>query len=782
MARSRDVVAFFFLGGMLLLLSSSARCAETAIVGIVLNEENKGEFFVKITGSGDFLVLRDDLLAIGFRELDGDVTLVDGEPYVSLRSIGGVTFVLDEKTLVLRVTALPALLPRRTIDFTSQRQPKVYYPRDNAGFLNYGIHYAAGPSFELQSFDVTNTAGARAGDFLFLSDSTFRKTPGEGRFTRLLSSLTYDRRQDLQRIVGGDFFASSGDLGNGVNLGGISVSKVFRIDPYFIRNPLADFSGLAAFPSEVEVYLDGNRIRTEKISPGEFQLRNLSSYDGAGVVTVVIKDPFGKEQRIAYPYYFTETLLRKGLHEYSYNAGVLRREFGSRSNEYGGPAFSVFHRYGFDDSLTLGFRGEGDRDGMNAGITTTFRSGMPGVTNASLAGSLAKGARSGAAALVNHAYQDRSFSARVSLRAFSREYATAGSETTERTWYETGAGAGYGNREFGFLSFSADVTKKYVGANRRTASLSYSRNVTPSTSVLLTCRNVRETESANEVFLGLTWYPWPDYSGSASYQRNGGTDTERIQAQKNQPVGEGVGFRGTFERRDAATGSSTLANPFVQYNGKHGIYSAEYLGEYGGAGNDVETLRLSASGGVAYVGGTAGFSRPIQDSFGLVTVGGLEGVRVYRNNQEIGRTDGKGKVFVPNLGSYYENQVSVGDRDIPIDYSIPEVTKYVSPPLRSGSVIPFEVRKFQAVTGTLHVQSGDKVAPAEYYEVKIRVGDREIAFPTGKGGEFYMENVPPGMHVAVVEIPGNPCSFGLTVPETDEMIVDLGKVICENGR
>jgi len=155
---------------------------------------------------------------------------------------------------------------------------------------------------------------------------------------------------------------------------------------------------------------------------------------------------------------------------------------------------------------------------------------------------------------------------------------------------------------------------------------------------------------------------------------------------------------------------------------------------------------------------------------------------VYLNNQEIGRTDEKGRVFIPNLGSYYENQVSIGDRDIPIDYSLSEVAKFVSPPLRSGSVIPFEVRKFQAVTGTLHVQSGEKVSPGEYLEVMMGVGEREISFPTGKGGEFYLENIPPGSHRASVRIPDRPCSFDLVVPESDEMIVDLGEVTCEGIR
>lgn len=767
---------------MLILMPFLARAMDTAIVGVVLNEESKGEFFVRLAGENDFLIREEDLRSMGFRKFAGDVALVEGEPHISLRSIGGVTFEFDEKTITLRITAPPAMLPKRTIDLAPQRQAKVYYPRDSGGFLNYGINYSAGRSFSFQSLDVTNTVGGRVGDFLLLSDSTFQKTPDDAKFIRLMSSLTCDRRPELTRAVAGDFFASSGDLGNSLNLGGVSFSKIFRIDPYFIRYPLADFSGLVAFPSDAEIYIDGSRIRTEKLSPGEFAIRNLSSYDGAGVVTVVIKDPFGTEQRIAYPYYFTETLLKKKLHEYSYNAGFLREEFGSRSSRYGGPAFSGFHRYGATDSLTLGFRGEGDRDGMNMGPTATYRIGLPGVVTASLAGSLARGGSTGAAGLVNYIYQDRRFSARASLRGYTKEYEIAGDPGTEGIRYEAGAGASCTSRESGSLSFNGGVTKKYAGTNRKTASISYSRNLTRKATAFLTYRNVREETSTDEVFLGLTYYPWPDHSASAAYERSDGTDTERIQVQKSQPAGEGYGYRGTFERTDSPTGSSNLVNPFLQLNGKYGIYSAEYLGEYRDGGGDTESYRLSASGGVAYVAGTFGFSRPIADSFGLVTAGGLEGVRVYLNNQEIGRTDRKGRVFVPNLGSYYENQVSLGDRDIPIDYSLPKVVKFVSPPLRSGSLISFEVRKIQAFTGFLHVQSGEKVSPAEYREVTMEVGEQEISFPTGRGGEFYLENIPPGRHRVSVRLPERPCSFYLVVPESDEMIVDLGEVTCEGSR
>jgi outer membrane usher protein FimD/PapC len=386
----------------------------------------------------------------------------------------------------------------------------------------------------------------------------------------------------------GDLFAASGDLGAGVNLGGVSFSKVFRIDPYFYRYPLASLSGQLSMPSEVEVYLDGMRVRTERLSPGEFELRNLSHSAGASVVTVVVRDPFGTERRIDYPFYFTDALLRKGLHEYSYNAGFLRHEFGAASNRYGDAAFSAFHRYGLTDAVTIGGRSEGGGGAVNIGPEAAVRLGAFGVLSASFSVSRDDRRGEGVAAVVRHVYQGRTLSARMFAAGFSREYAVIGEENgTARRKIEAGAGFGYGTRRTGSISLDGSVAREYGGPERRTAS----------------------------------------------------------------------------------------ATPFFQYNGRYGIYTAVYRADVADGGDTVETTRVTASGGIAYVGGSLGLSRPVADSFGLVRVGGLEGVRVYRNGQEIGRTDGAGKVFVPDLSSYYENQVSIDDRDVPMEYSIPEVRR-----------------------------------------------------------------------------------------------------------
>ena len=492
---------------------------------VSLNGEEKGEFLVRLLDDGDFLVRTADLAAMGLSVPPGRTTEIDGEPHRSLRSLEKMSFVFREKTLSLELTAHPSILPMRVVDFRPPRQPKVLYPKDPSGFFNYGVTWTGGNPGDAESLDVTGQVGARRGDFLFLSDAAYAKTRADQRLVRLSTNVTRDRREEMQRLVFGDLTASSGDLGTGVNLGGIGFSKVYRIDPYFLRYPLAGVGGMVSLPSEAEVYLGGTRIRTEKLPPGQFELKNISSLGGRSDVTVVIKDPFGREQRIRYPFYFAETLLEKGLHEYSYNVGFLRRKFGEESDRYGPIAFSAFHNYGVSDRVTLGGRGEGTGDGANLGPQAAFRVGDAGIVALSLAGSARRDGRLGAAGEATHSFQGGAVSTRIFLKGVSRDYAVAaeeGQDSTDGVRYEVAAGAGYGTPRMGTFSVDADFLQRHTGTDRRTLTASYSRNIGWNVSVLGSFRNVREGETVNEVMLGVNYYPGGDLSLSANYREAGG--------------------------------------------------------------------------------------------------------------------------------------------------------------------------------------------------------------------------------------------------------------------
>lgn len=789
---------FLFLSLLFLLFipSSHALAAETArasdqvlkskgnsvVLNLVLNQEQKGEFFVNMTDDGDFLVKVEDLRGIGFRRPEGTTIEVSGEPHLSLKSMHNVGFVFNEKELSLIITASPELLPKRTIDIASTRHPKVYFPKGNSAFLNYRLNYSDSSSSEgVQT--ITNQFGTRVGDILLMSDSTYTRTVDNDLFVRLMSNLTYDRRDDMQRLVVGDLFAASGELGSSVNIGGVGFSKVYRINPYFAKNPILTLSGLISLPSEVEIYLNGVRIRREKISPGEFELRNISYFGGAGDVELVIRDSFGREQRIKYPFYFTDMLLKKGLHEYSYNFGFIREGFGTESNSYGDSVFSAFHRYGITDSVTLGLRGEGAANGFfNLGPQIAYNINNAGIMTISLSKSAGSDGQNGIAWVLDYGYQGRGISARLLTRSFSEEYSTIGTGlTTKKTRLEYVAGIGYGTPYVGNMSVDFSATKKYRGADRQATTLSYSRSLSKRLSGSITIKSIREQEAYEELFIGLSYNTDSDIALSSNYHRSKDEDAILVQAQKSLPVGDGLGYRATLEKRTSIDTSGYMLNPVLQYNTRYSLYEGEYRGNYYNETEDQsDYYQVSASGAVVYAGDTIGFMRPVNDSFGVAKVGNLKGISVYQGGQEIGKTGSSGKALIPNLNSYYDNAISISAKDISLDYTIPEVTKYVSPPFRSGVFINFDVSRFQAVTGRLHIKEDEGIKDVEFYEVRLSAGDKEASFPTGKGGEFYVENLDPGIYTAHFSYKGKECSFTLAVPKSDETFIDVGELLCEN--
>lgn len=420
---------------------------------------------------------------------------------------------------------------------------------------------------------------------------------------------------------------------------------------------------------------------------------------------------------------------------------------------------------------------------VNLGPQAYLLLGNAGVITGAVAGSYDKERGGGGAGLLSYVYQDNTFSARLLAKGFSREYAVlAEGDAANRPRYEAGAGAGYGTRRVGSISVDFGAAGTYGGRDRRSAAVTYSRRIADRTTLFASYRISRDVDSTDDLFVGVTHSLGRDYSLSGSVRRGNDTTTETVQAQKYVPAGEGFGFRAQAERTDGGGESATAFNPFVQYNGRRAILTGEYRGRLLDGGENRNSYQFNVSGGIAAVGGVVGLSRPVTDSFGVVAVDNLADVRVLVSNQEIGRTDAKGRAFIPTLGSYYENQVAINDKDIPIDYTIDEVVKYVSPPLRSGSVIRFDVRKFQAVTGLLSVRAGAAVRPAEYVEVRMMVAGNSIVFPTGRKGEFYLEDVAPGTFRAAFDADGKTCEFDLTVPASGELVVDLGSIVCEKLR
>src|SRR3990172_8604043 len=248
--------------GLAVVIAFPARgeSADTLILNVIVKGEPKGDFFVIGSGDGDFLIRQEDYAALGLKTTGAGVTL-GGERYISLRSVRDIAFSFYEKKLSLAIQA-PAAPPgppaKSVVDLNppSSRKLTAYHPREFSAFLNYGLTYAYGDPTGFQSFTTSDKLGVRAGDVLFLTDSVYTKTRSTDAFVRLMSTVTYERRQDLQWFTAGDAFASSGELGSTMNIGGLGFSKVYRMNPYLIKQPTFNLTGVTALPSQVEIYMD----------------------------------------------------------------------------------------------------------------------------------------------------------------------------------------------------------------------------------------------------------------------------------------------------------------------------------------------------------------------------------------------------------------------------------------------------------------------------------------------------------------------------------------------
>jgi outer membrane usher protein FimD/PapC len=749
--------------------------AEEAILSVQVNLEAKGEHLVLVAQDGDILVRDQDFAALGLGALTREPRPVAGVPYVSLRALPEAAYTVDMERLVLAIRVEPRALGRhQVLDLAPQRRGQVLRPPPAGSFLNYNFTHTRDP-FGRRALDGAGEVGMRFGEYLLTSDGYSREDPltGERHNTRLSSTVVRDRRETLERLALGDFLTvQPGPLGSSLRLGGVSLSRRFSIDPYYVRFPGQVVAGTAALPSEVFVYSNGVLVRRERIGPGGFELQNLVNLPGLQTTEVVVRDVLGNEQRIVDPYYYSESLLRPGLDEYSFDAGFERRNFGVRSNDYGEPGFSAFYRRGLTPWLTAGGHAESLDGRTNLGPSLTFGLGLAGVSTVGLA--FGHGERGdGAAFSAAHTYHSPRWSGNVALRMEERDFARAAPEQLANRRYDFAAALSYALTAGSSMSVGVASSAQWDGFANRSAALGYRVRAGRDVYLSATARHVSGEQRLDELVLTLSWSfdaAGERHLASLQAQRTSDGYGALAQLSGGNPEAEGLVYRVSAEaQHDDDAGSRRLFNPALQWNARRAVLRAESFRD---SMAEDETVQLGVQGGIAAVGGQWALTRPVNDSFAIVKVDQLAGVRVYANNQPVGTTDASGTVFVPRLASYFENPVAIEDRDLPVNYLVPQARFVVSPALRSGALLDFRARAVTAVAGRLVTSDNQPLADAEGF-VNVESERREIL--TARDGSFYVENVPPGVYQGAA----GACRFTLRVPKSAEVVTELGEVACE---
>jgi outer membrane usher protein len=736
---------------------------QRALLDLVVNDVPKGEAYVLVRGTEiwiDSAALHD----AGVRISGGDRDQADGHEVVRLGSLAPrVRFELDERALTVRLTVDPELLGHQDVQLRSVRPQGIEYRRDPSGFVNYGVNWTSGGE-RLVGLE----SGVSVGHGLFTTYFTSSRSLGNLRGP---TSLTFDRRERLQRWTVGDAIAATGTLGAAIPIAGVTVSRDYDLDPYFIRFPTVGLSGALTMPAAVDVYVNDRLIRTEQLLPGTFTINDLPIPAGAGGARLVVRDAFGRTQEIGGSYYVTTALLQDGLQQYQYSFGLQRLHATTRNWSYAHPALLANHRVGLTDNVTLGGRVEASDAMVSGGPQAVVRLGSLGELEA--AGAISQGPRGlGTAGSLAYQYIGRVASVTGAVRAASRPYETlapaldlrnslaldAGVSVSARLGSRTSATLGWQQqRSYGpvpdVVSLSASGTTRLTGRSDMFVTVSRS--------------HIGGTPSMG-VFAGVSLAVSERASASTSVQRTGGRTAVAAEMQHSLPLGEGYGYRVR-----AQGGPSSVVDGELQYQTRFGRYEMRQEHLDGAA-----VTTLNASGSIVGIGGRVFASRPVEQSFALVRVPGVSRVRAFMSNQEIGRTDSRGNLLVPNLLPYYGNRLSIADVDVPLQLSIGSSEMTLAPPYRGGAVALFPVSREQRLTGRIAISgSGGLVVPVSG-RLTVESGGRTIESPIGHGGQFYLEGLAPGSYQATAEHNTLTCRFTLRVPESDAPVVKLGTMQC----
>src|SRR5439155_2932993 len=205
-------------------------------------------------------------------------------------------------------------------------------------------------------------------------------------------------------------------------------------------------------------------------------------------------------------------------------------------------------------------------------------------------------------------------------------------------------------------------------------------------------------------FASVSYYFGANTTANLFHEQTDGTGSTGVELQKAMPLGTGFGYRLQGRQGDGTEGVGGM----LQYQGPWGRYEIAHDRLDGR-----DTTTLNVAGGVVAIGGSIHATRPVDESYGLIRVPGVSGVRGYLSNQEVGRTDRRGDLLVPNLLPYYGNRLAIADGDVPFDYTVGATERVIAPPHRGGAVVAFPVARTRRLTGRVVLEvAGTDVAPA----------------------------------------------------------------------
>jgi outer membrane usher protein len=719
-------------------------------------------------------------LRVRAHDLRAAGVLVDmGTSWVPLDRSRGIEYRYDPNTLLLEVTVPSHWFEEQRLG--EQRQTALQSVSGSGLALNYAAHFtddedrgSVGTLWsELRAFNVfgvlTHTGVHRytAEDDGWARGGLRRR--GYIRFDTAWSSSNEDR---LHSWTLGDLVTSAQSWSTPVRLGGIKLARDFRLRPDVITYPLPQFSGHAALPTTLDLFINGNRVRSEQLRPGPYTITSIPFLTGAGEATVVTTDILGRQVATTLPFYASSELLRAGLTDYSLSVGAMRRDYGVESFSYGRLAGAGSLRYGVTNALTFEAQAEfastavGSMDVLGLGVV--FNVGTLGIVSGSLSRS-DHDDREGWQWTFGYRYANGGWNFGYQGTRRSDDFRSlANVDMGDRLVAATSSDivtAGFSTQRMGSAAISFLRVQSAREQPARMLNLTYVSRLSDTLTLRIgASRNLESDEDMLAAQLLASFGPRDHFTLGAE---QGGSSRAHFRYARSLPSQGGVGWNVGQTGRDRGQTHTDASL----------IWSGPYARAEAGIATDGEQSVSWADlrGSLLLMDNDIFAARQVSDAFVVVSTAGISDVPVRYENQLVGYTNRRGRLLVPWVTSHYAARFSIDPIDLPPEISIAETEQRLVVRRRSGTVLSFDMQRTSSTLIKLVDRDG-AVVPVGSQAQERQSGQ---VGTVGYDGLVYFENPPSRIEIDVRRPDGGACRAAFDLSAPAGVITHVGPILCE---
>jgi outer membrane usher protein len=734
---------------------------------------------------GEFTLRRNKLMArpSELRDLGLQVPLSrasEADALISLSDLPGVSWTIDEKNQILNIIVGNGGLQPTLLRPEEEQTGRRVIESGRGLTLNNDIigTYAAGKTTVSGAFDMRAFSPWGVTSSGWLANVGSGSTgPTRNSAIRLDTGYSFADVNSLRRYSLGDFINGSLSWTRPVRMEGVQIRSDFSMRPDLVTFPMPMISGSAAVPSTVNVLADGNMALSHTVDAGPFEIPQLPVVSGAGTITMTVTNALGQQVTVTQPFYASSSLLTPGLQTFAGQIGMVRRNWGIISNDYGKLAASGVYRRGLTRKFTIEAGAEGTDGTFMAGASGVLQVGTLGVFTFAVSPSVASG-QFGAQYSMGAQRIGRIFSLGASASFADRNYRDvasmngSGVQRKQLSAYTSCSFRRYGSVGVSYTELNQDASPTIVplgggiAQRSRVFTANYQIQIQRASFFATEFRNLQSSGSgSNGLQVGVT-IPIGKYRSTSA---SGASDGSRqLQVQQSAPQVGDWGYQAYI-----AGGNSTHEFAQGQYKAPVGLFTAGVDRNSG-----LTTVRLESLGAISLVDKALFASNEIYDSFAVVDTRPVENIRVYQENRYVGTTGKTGRVLVPDMRSFDLNHISIDATDVPADVSLSSDKFSLRPQDRSGVVIKLPIHLSHSALLRLVDQDGALV-PQGSVATQRATG---VAVPVGYDGEAYVEDLSPHNELSVEYPDGKRCSVVFDYLPKSGDIPTIGPLQCLEKR